>query len=62
MPVNPISETFSAEVLSQNTKMEDMMGGACGTYGKENTTRFWREDLEERDQIQNLILDGTIKY
>jgi len=37
------------------------MGGACGTYGKKNSTGCWREDLEERDQIQDLILDGNIK-
>ena len=37
------------------------MGGACGTYGGEEMyTGFWWGDLRERDQLEDLDVDGRI--
>jgi len=30
------------------------MGGACSTYGEGRDRGFWRENLKEIDQLENL--------
>jgi hypothetical protein len=35
------------------------MGGACGTYGRERTG-FWWGNLNERDHLEELGVDGRI--
>jgi hypothetical protein len=29
------------------------VGGACGTHGRENCTRFWWDSQKERDHLEN---------
>jgi len=37
------------------------MGGACGTYGERRRAyRFWWGDLRERDNFEDLGVEGKI--
>jgi hypothetical protein len=36
------------------------MGGACSAYGGEACVGFWRENLRERDHLEDPGVDGRI--
>jgi hypothetical protein len=41
--------------------MKNEMGEACGTHGnKKNDTGLWVENLNKRDRLKDLDVDGRI--
>jgi hypothetical protein len=39
---------------------EDEIGEECSTHGREMHTKFWQEDLNERDHCEDLGIDERI--
>ena len=39
---------------------KNVIGGACGTYGREMYMVFWWEDLSEKYHLEVLGIDGWI--